>query len=99
LTNDGGGSERFNHELLFSCSFHESSRYTLHENAHTDPHQQTGGDACASILDLCENIPKIVISVKSCTLKPSGGLNENRFSLAYWYIIQQKKTGLWSILN
>ena len=43
---DGGGSGRFNHELLFSCSFHESSRYALHENPHTDSHQQTGGDAC-----------------------------------------------------
>jgi hypothetical protein len=41
----GGGSERFNHELLFSCSSHETPRYTLHENAYTDPHQQTGGNA------------------------------------------------------
>ena len=53
---DARGSERFNHELLFNWSFHESSRYALHENAHTDSHQQTGGDACGNSYLIIANL-------------------------------------------
>lgn len=44
-----------------------------------------------SIWDLCENIPNIVISVRSCILMPSKGYIDNGFSLTYWYIVMQEE--------
>jgi hypothetical protein len=47
----------------------------------------TGG----SIRDLCENIPEIVISFRSCILISSNGDIDNGFSTIYRYIIRQEE--------
>jgi hypothetical protein len=43
---------------------------------------------------LCENIPKIAISVKSCILKSYNGGIDNRFSLAYRYLVGQERADI-----